>query len=412
MEKVSVGIVGAKFAAGFHIKGWQSVPGVEIGLKGITDLNKDAAEQLVRKHPRTSMKVYDSLDNMLEDSEIDIIDVCVPDYAHEQVAIAAAQAGKHAVVEKLLTGYFGTKEQRKSDEPFGLTLDREVALEEALKSCDRIQQAFDKNEKSLMYAENWVYAPNVEKVAELLSKNPKTKILFIEGEESHRGSHSPAYGIWGLHGSGATSGKLCHPIGAVLRLKYEEGMRLRGEAFRPVAVSAITTHNWKDIEDYEKFVKGAIRTDYRDVEDGVYATIMFDDNTIANVRSNEYSVGGVLNTLRVDASNQRHRINLAPNTTLSSYAVDREVFGLGDNEAYLTEKVDNRAGHQFPAANEEYDLGYEAEFENFAHHIASIKANSPSIPLLSDMMLARDTVLICYGALLSAERKGTEVNLA
>jgi len=39
--------------------------------------------------------------------EVDVIDVCTPGYAHEEVSITALEAGKHIVVEKPFTGYFG-----------------------------------------------------------------------------------------------------------------------------------------------------------------------------------------------------------------------------------------------------------------------------------------------------------------
>jgi len=45
--------------------------------------------------------------------EVDVIDVCTPGYAHEEVSIAALEAGKHIVVEKPFTGYFGPSGEKK-----------------------------------------------------------------------------------------------------------------------------------------------------------------------------------------------------------------------------------------------------------------------------------------------------------
>jgi hypothetical protein len=39
--------------------------------------------------------------------EVDVIDVCTPGYVHESVSITALEAGKHVVVEKPFTGYYG-----------------------------------------------------------------------------------------------------------------------------------------------------------------------------------------------------------------------------------------------------------------------------------------------------------------
>ena len=47
----------------------------------------------------------------------------------------------------------------------------------------------------MCYAENWVYAPAVQKEREIVVKTG-AQILRMIGEESHSGSHSPSYGIW------------------------------------------------------------------------------------------------------------------------------------------------------------------------------------------------------------------------
>ena len=41
----------------------------------------------------------------------------------------------------------------------------------------------------LLYAENWVYAPSIQKEREILEKTGG-QILWIHGEEAHSGSHS------------------------------------------------------------------------------------------------------------------------------------------------------------------------------------------------------------------------------
>ena len=54
----------------------------------------------------------------------------------------------------------------------------------------------------IMYAENWVYAPAVQKEVEVL-RATKGQILWIHGEESHSGSTSPVYGDWRFSGGGS-----------------------------------------------------------------------------------------------------------------------------------------------------------------------------------------------------------------
>ena len=69
------------------------------------------------------------------------------------------------------------------------------ALDGALASIDRMLEAEAKSRAMILYAENWVYAPAVRKERELLQKTG-AQILWMHGEESHSGSHSPLYGQW------------------------------------------------------------------------------------------------------------------------------------------------------------------------------------------------------------------------
>ena len=48
----------------------------------------------------TGVQTYDSLDAMLVDPDIDLIDICNPTIQHPETAIAALKAGKHVLVEK------------------------------------------------------------------------------------------------------------------------------------------------------------------------------------------------------------------------------------------------------------------------------------------------------------------------
>src|SRR5262249_49107437 len=48
----------------------------------------------------TGVRKYDQLDQLLRDPEIDLLDICLPTYLHNEVTIAALKAGKHVMVEK------------------------------------------------------------------------------------------------------------------------------------------------------------------------------------------------------------------------------------------------------------------------------------------------------------------------
>ena len=48
----------------------------------------------------SGIKVYRDLPGVLGDADIDAVDLCLPTFLHEEVAVAALQAGKHVLVEK------------------------------------------------------------------------------------------------------------------------------------------------------------------------------------------------------------------------------------------------------------------------------------------------------------------------
>ena len=100
MEKlIRVGIVGSRYAAEFHYSAYQRVTGIDVKVVGVTSFTKEHRENFAKKR---GIKAFDSLEEMLP--EIDVIDVCAPGYAHEEVSITSLEAGKHIVVEKPFTG--------------------------------------------------------------------------------------------------------------------------------------------------------------------------------------------------------------------------------------------------------------------------------------------------------------------
>ena len=84
------------------------------------------------------------------------------------------------------------------------------ALDGALSSIDRMLDAEARSKAMILYAENWVYAPAVQKEREIIEKTG-AQVLWIHGEESHSGSHSKAYGFSRLNGGG----RICFRYGQV-----------------------------------------------------------------------------------------------------------------------------------------------------------------------------------------------------
>jgi len=390
-EAIRVGIVGARFAARFHWEGYRRVYGVPLKVTGITSKSAESREAFARDH---GIAAFASLDELCDAS--DVIDICAPGSSHEPLAVHALGRGKHVVIEKPFTGYYGPG-AAAGDDFRGNTFPKEIMLREALASCDRILAAARQAGKKICYAENWVYAPAIEKEREILAKSGG-QILWLIGDESHSGSHSPYYGIWKFSGGGALVGKGCHPLTAALHLKRVEGMTRDAKPFRPATVSA-RTHEITRLKNFRD--AGFLRTTYDDVEDYGQMHITFDDGTVADIFSSELVMGGVHNWLEVFANNHRTRCNLNPTDSLETYNPKEEFL----KDVYVTEKLGTKQGWSNPAPDEDWQHGYPREFQDFMECVYMDREP------LSGGDLARDTIAVLYSAYLSAERRGAEVEI-
>jgi predicted dehydrogenase len=388
-NSIRLGIVGSRSAAQFHYTAYQQVTGIDVEVVGVTSITKEHREDFAQKR---KTKAFNSLEEMLP--EVDVIDVCTPGYAHEEVSIASLEAGKHIVIEKPFTGYFGPLEGKNFK---GNKFSKEKMLESAIASAKRIISAALKNKRKICYAENWIYAPAVQKEAEILTKT-QGQILWALGDQSHSGSLSPAYGIWKLSGGGSMVAKSCHPLTAVLYLKQVEGLIRNGKAIRPKTVSARTHEITRNL----KFVdKGFLRTDYEDIEDYCQLHVIFNDGMVADIFASELVMGGVHNWLEIFANNHRTKCNLSPVNAMEVYNPQEEQF----TDIYVMEKIGTKQGWSNPAPDENWMFGYPQEIQDFMEAIATDREPK------SGMLAASDVVSVIYAAYLSAERKGTEVEI-
>jgi predicted dehydrogenase len=386
---VRVGIVGARFAARFHREGYRRVYGVPVQVVGVTSKSPESRAAFAREH---GVEAFSSFEELCDAS--DVVDLCTPGSTHEPLAVQALRRGKHVVIEKPFTGYYGP-----GGEDFrGNTFSKEIMLREAMASCGRILAAAREAGKRICYAENWVYAPAIEKEREILSKSAG-QILWIIGDESHSGSHSPYYGIWKFSGGGSLVGKGCHPLSAALHLKRAEGEARDHQPIRPATVSA-RTHEMTRLESFRD--AGFLRTSYQDIEDYGQMHITFEDGTVADIFSSELVLGGVHNWLEVFANNHRTRCNLNPIDALETYNPKEEFL----KDVYIAEKLGTKQGWSFPAPDEDWQHGYPREFQDFMESVAADREP------LSGAELARDTIAVLYSAYLSAERRGAEVEIA
>jgi predicted dehydrogenase len=120
--------------------------------------------------------------------------------------------------------------------------------------------------------------------------------------------------------------------------------------------------------------------------------VTFEDGTKATIHSNDVTLGGVRNNVSAYLTNGVIHASMTPNTTVTAYAPEAAVWG----DAYITEKVETKAGWQFPSPEEDWMRGYPQELEDFVDAIREGR------PPLSGAGLARDVVEVIYAGYLSA----------
>src|SRR5512136_2157745 len=149
MKKIRVGLVGLGFSGSLHADAYFAIKD-KAELVAVCDIDKEKADMMACCY---NAKAYTDFEKMLENENLDAIDLCVPHHLHSKLVIAAAEAGKHVMVEK----------------PMATT------VEEAEKMIEATKKASVK----FMVAEDQVHLPAHKLAKELIDKDAIGKIFMV-----------------------------------------------------------------------------------------------------------------------------------------------------------------------------------------------------------------------------------------
>lgn len=174
---IRYGIIGAGSAWTFHRAGCRKNPKVK--FVSAYDINEKKAKRTAKTF---NMTAYSNLDEFFK-SEMDAVIIMVPHFLHEEMVVAAAEAGKHVLCEK----------------PMATTLE----------GCDQMIQATRKAGVKFMIAENHRFLPAHQYIKDAVQKGWLGKVFLVrsyEGVNEIPGLMKP--GFWKGHPIKAGGGSL------------------------------------------------------------------------------------------------------------------------------------------------------------------------------------------------------------
>jgi predicted dehydrogenase len=382
MKKIRVALIGSGFVAAIHADALRKVYGVDVEL-AVCVSPRHAGDFAARHRIPAAIADYREV---LHNPEIDVVDICTPNQLHPSMVLAAAQAGKHIICEKPLTGYFGAPPTANSP---GEPLDHTTMLPAVRQELAEIKEAISKAGVGFAYAENWVYAPPISKAKQVLATTGGT-ILSQRAEESHSGSHAAYATEWRSAGGGSLLRLGAHPVGSVIHMKHYEG-GLKG---KPIHVQSVTgeTARLIDLPGVAAEAGAWFKFKPHDVEDWANAILTFSDGTKALIVASDTILGGVRNTHALFMSRGVIECNMNPSNTLMLYTPDAGLLG----DEYVAEKVETKGGWQYAAPDEDWIRGYHHEMQDF------MECFSLGREPVSGLQLACETVETIYAVYLSA----------
>jgi predicted dehydrogenase len=387
-DSIGIGIVGAGFLAETRARCYTKGGKYQSRILGVAETVSEKAKSYAAKY--SIPRVYSTIDELLAQPDIDMVDLCVPNHLHRPMTEAAAAAGKHIVCTKPLTAYVGQDLPADTPDEMISSKSREEMLAIASEDSRKMVEAANSAGVKLMYGENWIFSPSISKVAELIRTSQGT-IVEMRGGECHSGSHSPFSKIWRYTGGGALIRLGAHPIGSMLYLKKLQGITNSGRPVLPVSVTAEVANLGSIpalVEERTFFARG-----WKDVENWASVLICFDDGSRGIVWASDAVLGGMESRLEVYMSNAVFKCNLSPNNLVYAFTPDSGVFG----QEYLMEKLETKSGWSTPMPDEDWTSGHLAMCQSFVQTVAE---NTQPI---SDGQLGSDVVRVVYSAYCSAQ---------
>ncbi len=311
-KKVGVGLIGSQFISTIHARSLQHCNQADV--MAVASPTPGHAEKFAQTF--NIPHVFTDVHHMLALPDIDMVVIGAPNFTHCELTLAAAQAGKHVVLEK----------------PMCLNL----------KQADDMIAACENAGVKLMYAEELCFAPKYVRLKQLLDSGALGTPTLIKQSEKHDGPHAAHFWDVERSGGGVTMDMGCHAI------EFFRWMLNRPNIKSVYAQMSTQVHQAK--------TKG---------EDNALLILEFDNGVIALAEESWTKPGGMDDRAEVYGSNGLAYANLLQGNSIVTYS--------GAGYEYAVEKAGETKGWSFTIYEEEWNYGFHQEMAHFVDCVQNDK---------------------------------------
>jgi myo-inositol 2-dehydrogenase / D-chiro-inositol 1-dehydrogenase len=303
-SSVRVAIIGSQFISTIHADALQRCAHAEI-VAAASPQPRHVREFAAKfKIPQT----FTDYRKLLDLPGIDLVVVGVPNHLHCQIALDAAAAGKHIVMEKPLC----------------------LNLSEA----DQMIAACKTAKVKLMYAEELCFAPKYVRLKQLLESGALGHPTLIKQSEKHDGPHAPHFWDVNRSGGGVTMDMGCHAI------EFFRWILGRPKIQSIYAQMSTQVHGGKTAG-----------------EDNAILILEFENGVIAMAEESWTKLGGMDDRAEVHGSKGVAYADLLHGNAIQTYSAG--------GYDYAVEKAGSTKGWSFTIYEEAWNYGFHQEFAHF-----------------------------------------------
>jgi len=311
-KNIKVGIIGSQFVSHIHTISLKPCSAAEVFA--VASPTPGNAQKFAAKHgiPRH----FTDYKKLLAMPEVDMIVVGAPNDLHCAIALDAAAAGKHVVMEKPLC----------------------LNLAEA----DRMIDACRKAKVKLMYAEELCFTPKYVRLKQLLDSGALGEPTLVKQLEKHDGPHAPHF--WDVER---------------FRRRRDHGHGLSRNRILPL-------DPWPPGDEIGVCPDGHSRSQRQtDGDDNALIILEFANGVVALAEESWTKMGGMDDRAEIHGSKGVAYADLHHGNAIETYSLE--------GYDYAVEKAGSTRGWSFTVYEEEWNYGFPQEMAHFVDCVQNDK---------------------------------------